>query len=48
MNLFHSGLRKVVRIYFAGELIPIEGSEDTSINGAVPKGEMKTTFGMDE
>lgn len=34
---------EVVGVYLAGELIPIEGGKDSSVNGALLKGVMKAT-----
>ena len=44
-DLFHGSLREVMRVRSAGELIPIEGGNDPSINGALFKGIVQTACG---
>ena len=44
-DLFHGSLREVMRIRSAGELIPIEGGNDPSINGALFEGMAQTACG---
>lgn len=43
VNLFHGGLWEVMRVHSAGELVPVEGNKDPSINGALFEGIVKTT-----
>jgi len=42
VDLFHGSLWEVVRVHSAGELIPIEGGKDPSINRALLKRIVKT------
>lgn len=44
MDLFHGSSREVVRVNSAGELIPIEGSKNLCVDGAVLEGTVKTTW----
>lgn len=46
VDLLDSSLMEVMRVYPAGELIPIEGGKDSSVNGALLKGVMKATCGF--
>lgn len=42
-DLPHNCLWEVVRVYFAGKLIPIKGSNDSGIDGTLLKGIMEAT-----
>ena len=43
MDLFYGSLREVVRVYSAGELIPIESGKNLSVNRTLPEGIVKAT-----
>lgn len=43
VDLFHGSLWEVVRVRSAGKLIPIEGGNDSSINGTLFKGIVQPT-----
>lgn len=43
MDLFHDSLWEVVRVHSTGELIPVEGGNDSSIDGALIKGIVQAT-----
>lgn len=45
MDLFYGGLREVVRVHSAGELIPIESGENLGLNRALIEGIVKATCG---
>ena len=45
MDLFHGGLWEIMGVRSAGKLIPIEGSHDSRVNGALLKGIVQTTCG---
>jgi len=44
VDLFHAGLWEVMGVHSAGELIPIEGGEDSHVNRTFFKGIVKTTW----
>ena len=45
VNLFCGSVWEVMGVHSAGELIPVEGGEDSNFNGTFFKGVVKTTWG---
>lgn len=44
VNLFRGGVWEVMGVHSTGELIPVEGGENSSFNGTFFKGIVKTTW----